>query len=602
MVLSAMAPMEAAIAAQNLSIAEWMERNITFGPDRPRPGRLVLDDWQRPILYSMQHTPETVLEIYSQGGKSLKLLGGLGWVCETGKTAMMAFPTDVLRERFRSRKLEPLLEDCPRMDALIKRTAKGDLGKEELERHRGLPVPLAVSGGKGALQQIDSEFTFADEIDQFQLTKESNDPMAILRGRGRAYRERARLIIASTPTTRDASLVDAHFRASCGFRRYAICPMCEGLTLLVFDPEKPDRLTCQCCERMIPFDAQREILPTGMWIPDRPSLVGEKDGYHLNQFWDALTPWQSILQDYDPDKPRDFFVQQMAIPASNLAEEPLEDAEVDALFQAVPEEWPQVAKVMTVDVQRRRGGELVYSLWTIHDSMRRPALVCRWQRVITKGAREWLPAFRDLRKEYLAAKPACMFIDAGDAHGCDVQEMVRAVFRSELRTGRVRPIKGWAHVDSRKWGGEPFIKTEETIRTKVKKLDRPLEINSPSCKSRFIELMRRQRVILPGRRGVDYPTNIVQQFTAEILRSYVGIGGVERLRWAKLPGRENEALDNGTYALAATAYLGPAFGGKRRVRSGNGVCARWGDVKSPAVWRGWPSQRRALVQIHVPIA
>ena len=153
-----------------------------------------------------------------------------------------------------------------------------------------------------------------------------------------------------------------------------------------------------------------------------------------------------------------------------------------------------------------------------------------------------------------------MFIDAGDAYGCDVQQMIRQVFPSELRQGRVRPVRGWAHQDSRLWGGLPFIKSEEQIRDKSKKLDRPLEINSPSCKSRFLELIRQQRVILPGELGVDYPSDITQQFSAELLRSYISVGGIERMKWVKLPGRENEALDLGTYTLASTAYLGPFFG------------------------------------------
>ena len=560
MVLGVLSPWQAVDKARHETIRSWMQGNITFGPERPRPGRLVLDDWQIQILDSMQNSRETVLEVYSQGGKSMLFLGLLGWICETGKSGMLAFPTKTLRERFMEDKLSPMLEDCPRLDSLIKRTAKGELGTDLLERHNSSAIPLAVSGGRGQFQQATSEYTLADEVDKFQLLGESNDPLAILRGRGRAYRERARLIVASTPTTRDASLVDAHYRASCGYRRYSICPMCGDLTLLVFDPEKPDRLTCQCCEKMLPFDAQDEMLPSGQWIADRPDLTGYIDGYHLNQFWDALTPWQSVLREYDPDKPRDFLVQQMAIPASNLAEEPLTDKELEGIFQPVPPGWPEVAKVMTVDVQRRRSGELVYSLWTIHESMRTPALVCRWQRTITRGKREWGAAFRDLRKEYRAVKPSVMFIDAGDAYGCNVQELIRQIFPSDLREGKVRPVRGWAHVDSRLWGGQPFIRTEETLRQKNKKLDKPLEINSPSCKSRFIELIRQQRVILPGELGVDYPTDIANQFAAEQLRSYIGIGGIERMKWIKLPGRENEALDLGTYALGSTAYLGPFYG------------------------------------------
>ena len=73
-------------------------------------------------------------------------------------------------------------------------------------------------------------------------------------------------------------------------------------------------------------------------------------------------------------------------------------------------------------------------------------------------------------------------------------------------------------------------------------------------------MIRQQRVILPGELGVDYPSDIAQQFSAELLRSYIGVGGIERMKWVKLPGRENEALDLGTYTLGATAYLGPWFG------------------------------------------
>ena len=553
-------PWEAAHLARNTSVADWMEQNIYFGSDRPRPGRLTLDEWQRPILESMQHSRETVLMLFSQAGKSLLYNGLLGWLCETGKSGMLAFPTEPLRDRFIEDKFEPLLEDCARFDSLIERTAKGEIGKDFLHRKNGTAIPWATSGGQGQLQQWTAEFTLADEVDKFQRLAESNDPLAILRGRGRAFRDRARLIVTSTPTTEDTSLIDAHYRASCGYRRYGICPLCTELTLLVFDPQKPDRLTCQCCEKMLPFDAQPEILASGRWIADRPSLIGRIDGYHLNQFWDALTPWQDVLFDYDPERPRDFYVQQLAIPASNLAEEPLTEEELMSIFQPTPADWPQIAKVMMVDVQRRRSGELVYALWTIHNSMRAPNLVCRWQRTITRGTREWDAAFRELRQEYRTHKPSVMFVDAGDAHGCDVQELIRQVFPSELRSGRVRPVRGWAHIDSRLWGGQPFIKSEETLRTKEKNLKRPLEINSPSCKSRFLELIRQGRVVLPGELGVDYPAEIANQFGAEQLRSYVSTAGIEKMKWQKLPGRENEALDLGTYALASTAYLGAHYG------------------------------------------
>ena len=335
-VLDFLAPWQEAQDARQGSIDSWMRKNIVFGPDHPRPGPFVPDDWQTDILFSMQHTPETCMEIWSQAGKSTLYNGALGWLGETGKSAMMAFPTEELRDRFLEEKFIPMLEDCPRLDSLIERTAKGEIDRKMLQRKRGSPIPLATSAGVGQFQQWPAEFVLADEVDKFKMLAESNDPLAILKGRGRAYREKARLIIASTPTTRDTSLIDAHYLASCQFRRHCVCPLCGDLTLLVFNPGQPDRLTCQCCEEMLPFDAQPEILPSGRWIAGKPGLVGERDGYHINQFWDSLTPWQAVLGDYNPEKPRDFYAQQLAIPASNLAEEPLGEQELDAIFQPVP--------------------------------------------------------------------------------------------------------------------------------------------------------------------------------------------------------------------------------------------------------------------------
>ena len=545
----------------NMSVADWMEANVIFKANRPRPGPLKLDLWQRPIVESMQRARETDTMVWSQAGKSTMILGLIGWCIETQKATMMGFPTDLIRDRFVEHKFAPMLDNCPRLQELVSFTTYGNMKADAIPLKYGEEIPMAVSGSPGALQQMDAEYVLVDEADKFRIMAESNDPMEILKGRGRAFGERAHMVVFSTPTTTDASMIAARYDQSCRFRSFYECPLCADLTRLLFAAEEPDRIRCQVCKEMLPFDAQTETLLTQQWIADRPELVGEWDGYHINQFGDLYTPWQRILRDYNPNKPRDFFVQQMAEPFSTIAEQPPTDEELEALLRPIPDEpeWAQVGKIITVDMQRRRGGEAVVSLWSIHNTMRTPRLACRWQHVISRGDREWVAVFRELRQLYRRDRPDLMFVDAGDPHGADVNELLRAVFKAELRAGRVRAIKGWSGTDSKRWGEIGPMYHGDTLKTRAKRLGQVLTVNSAGTKSAFLMMLRQGNVCLPGVVGTDYPADILRQLSSEQLRSYVTVGGHEKLKWVKLPGRDNETLDLGTYTLAGCAYLGPQY-------------------------------------------
>ena len=546
----------------DMPLAEWMESNIVFDPARPFPGPLRLHDWQRPIVESIEHSRETDLIIWSQAGKSLLIGGAVLRCCETQRSTMMAFHNDEGRQRFIDLKLRPILDANPRLDNLIDYSVYGGFDSKRINLKYAPSIPMAVSGSPGALQQVDAEFMFCDEVDKWRLLPESNDPVEIAKGRGRAYGDRARLVVTSTPTTTDISLVTGRYDQSCRYRRWFDCPhpVCASPTRLIFDPQEADRLRCEQCHEMLPFDSKAEVLATGRWIAEDPDLCGIWDGYHLNQFADHNTSWESVLAGYNPDKPRDFMVQQMAEAFSTISERPPTEEELEAIMQPIPEEgWGKVATIVTVDIQRRRGGEAVVALWTCHGNMRTPALACQWQRVIDKGPdREWVNVFRDLRAWYLRESPDLMFVDAGDAHGADVMELLRTIFPGEVRSGRVCAIKGWSGADSSLWGQVGPMYHGDTLKDE-KRRGQVLTVNSAGTKSAFLNKIKQGRVLYPGMIGVDYPAGVLRQLCSEELRSYVALNGHERLRWRRLPGRENEALDLGTYALAGCAYLGPEY-------------------------------------------
>ena len=550
---------------EDMGVRSWMENYIFFGADEPRPGPFVPDDWQCDIIDSFTTCRETDLIQFSQSGKSTKLGGLLGWLVDTRKRAVVSFPTEKLRDRFLEDKVQVMIDHSPRFASQIILGKDGKIQNGPTIKSRyGPSIKLSTGGETGGLQQMTAEYVLIDELDKFSTTVESSDPAEVLRGRTRAYRGRGHLIIASTPTTTERSYIWARYKRSSMYRRYYDCPLCEGPTKLDFVLDEPKVIRCTECKEPLPFDAQYEILATGRWIAENPAMVGIHNGFQYGQLNSADIGWEELLMEFNPDKPRDFVAQQMALPVAEAVVEPLDDDELAQVLTEVPDDWQQIAKVMTVDVQRRHDGELVYGVWDVYNSVAMPSLACTRQIVIPRHDGEWRTAFRELRRHYLNVSPDVMFIDAGDAHGCDVPEMVRQIFPQELRSGKVRPIMGRGVSRSSDWGNHPMVANDETIRTIKKKLDRPLQVNSPSAKARVFDLVRQIRLIFPGRIGVDYPSNLLSQLGSEYLRSYISAGGYENRKWTKAPGRENETLDLGTYAVCAIAYLGPRYASRRQ--------------------------------------
>jgi len=174
-----------------------------------------------------------------------------------------------------------------------------------------MPVHFGWAGSPSTLAGKTCRYVMFDECDKFPpFSGREADPISLGKKRTDTYMHRRRIIMASTPTTKNGAIWKAW--ENCGQRRYFYvpCPYCGKSQQLIFSQikwpsergtadkiqfaDKVERESLayyecpQCCER-ITDQHKPKMLDGGKWVSEGES--SKRVGFHLSSIY---SPWRTF--------------------------------------------------------------------------------------------------------------------------------------------------------------------------------------------------------------------------------------------------------------------------------------------------------------------
>lgn len=222
----------------------------------------------------------------------------IGYVIDHAPGPMLAVqPTVDMSKRNSKQRIQPLIEECPRLRLKVKSSRERDSGNTILvkEFQGGILVMTGANSAVG-LRSLPARYLFLDEIDAYPGDVDGEgDPISLAEARARTFARR-KVFKVSTPTIQGRSRIESAYEASNQMKYEVPCPHCEHMQDLVWKQlrwptGKPLQAVYVCiqCEKEIPEHHKTWMLDKGEWVSRNPDPVNPRHiGFHLNSLYSPL--------------------------------------------------------------------------------------------------------------------------------------------------------------------------------------------------------------------------------------------------------------------------------------------------------------------------
>ncbi len=212
------------------TVSEWADAEREMDPKtcaRPGPwctdftpfAREIMDAFKDPIIEQITIMKATQVA----GTESMYNMLGYAIDCDPGPTMMVA-SDEKLAKKLSNRRVKPMIELSPALARHLT-GCKDDFSSTEYYLDR-MDVYWAWAGSPASLSSFAIRYGFLDEVDKYPaFSGKESDPVKLVRERFRTFRASSKLVLASTPTTKDG-YINREYEAI-DKRRYQVpCPHC----------------------------------------------------------------------------------------------------------------------------------------------------------------------------------------------------------------------------------------------------------------------------------------------------------------------------------------------------------------------------------------
>ena len=582
------------MAQATASCLEWAESNVTLPATEATSGQLRFRSYQREIVACIDDraVEQITMMKSSQIGKTLLVNCFLAYIMLMhGGHLMYAAPSESDVKQLIQNKLFALADHCQPFADLL-----ADSKKKQFDIRAGIKyvngyMSIGTGGSPSSLRNKSAWFVVADELDLFDGSIDANNPVSMLTQRQLTFKEGSfRLVLLSTPTTRESSFINAEYEAGDGRQFWVPCQGC-GIEQLLTWPESflpeaveivehpdlawPDdrdlaKIVCSHCGYLHAEKERVAMIDAGRWIAQR-AFQGHAS-FNINQFYNLEATLRRTLRDakkmFRRNDRRSFTTQILALPY----ELPSGTVKPEVALEGVVDErpWPDSDLFATtggVDVQKDR---IEYALvdWSKGGNwhIREYAVIPRSGDSSTGYG--LVPALKVLRRRLLALTESTqrrqksvaqqVFVDCANETDLVVFSVRDVVFDPRRRRANafhkiVYPAYGWGR------SGGTF--NAERLVGKNKERRR---MATDRAKVHIREDLRDGRVTIQrdsilNDEGKPDLERFAAQLTSEVLTEDVGrvqgAKAVKKLRWRLPAGRRNEALDCIVMAMCAHENL-----------------------------------------------
>lgn len=234
----------------------------------------------------------------------------MGYVIDAVPGPMLAVqPTVDLAKRFSKQRLEPMIQECPKLQEKIRTDKAKDSGNTLLMKEfPGGYLVLTGANSAVGLRSMPARYLFLDEVDAYPGDVDGEgDPVSLAKARTRTFARR-KILQVSTPTIHGTSRIESAYNSS-DMRRYFVpCPHCEHMQHLRWPQikwENHDPRTvyyeCESCRERIYEKHKTVMLAKGKWQATNPSAKGGKvAGFHLSSLYSPIGwySWENAVSDW----------------------------------------------------------------------------------------------------------------------------------------------------------------------------------------------------------------------------------------------------------------------------------------------------------------
>lgn len=471
---------------------------------------------------------------------------------------MVVQPTSALGKRWSKQRLQPMIDVTKELRERVLPARSRDSGNTTMMKD--FPGGVAVIAGANSASDLRSmpvKYLFADEVDGYPDDVDGEgSPLALAEKRTNTF-PRRKILIVSTPTIKDASVIELEYKLSDQRKYYVPCPMCGHEQVLRGDNVHDDgTYLCEGCGKSIEHHKKTEMLNSGKWIAENPK--SEIPGFHLSALYAPVglgLTWEEVAQERAKARDNEELMQAYR---NTLLGETYED---------------ETGKIEWEDIQARAGGYtsrtipvgcLVLTAGVDTQPDRLAIAIWGWGRNERRWLIDWVELPGDpegsevwealdelldkpIRNQwgvFLKVKASCIDTGGHNTHA------VYNYCRNNVHKRRYA-IKGMSY------GGRPIIAgrpSSQDLNYRGKTLKGGVDlwrVGTDTAKGALFARLNADAHNEPDKQYIRFPTDLgddfYQQITAERFDSRNG-------RWKKLSGRRNEALDCSVYANAAAVH------------------------------------------------
>ncbi len=229
----------------------------------------------------------------------------IGYIIDHAPGPILAVqPTMDTAKRNTKTRIDPLIEETPRLREKIKPARSRDSGNTQTQKDfPGGTLVLAGANSASALRSMPARYLFLDEIDAYPGDVDGEgDPVQLAEARTRTFSRKKRYKV-STPTTDGSSRISVLYESSDQRQFHLPCPHCGHMQPLLWrnlkwnkekDPttqkevDKPETAAyaCEDCGVLIEEHHKAFMLANGRWVPQNPGHPVR--GYQISSLYSPL--------------------------------------------------------------------------------------------------------------------------------------------------------------------------------------------------------------------------------------------------------------------------------------------------------------------------
>lgn len=335
-----------------LSITDWADQYFFLpAASSAEPGkyRTARTPYVREILDSLSPYNGIQSVTFAKPTQIGATVLAIAWMCYgidcSPAPMLVTLPTGSLAESFSKQKLQPAIDETPRVRGRVKDRRSRDSGNTILEKqYPGGSITITGSNSPASFRSRSVKNVFLDDLDGFEMNVGGEgDPSELAARRTDSYGARKKIFLCSTPTMKGISRIEAAYEISDQRRYHVPCPHCghfqilewggvdfeHGIRFLRNDAGQIIDVWYQCiqCHGRIDEADKTAMLEAGEWIPTFPERIAR--GYHLSALYSPIgwVSWKQIVEEFlksktDPEKLQVWTNTRMGLPWEERGDQP----------------------------------------------------------------------------------------------------------------------------------------------------------------------------------------------------------------------------------------------------------------------------------------